>query len=96
MYNHDGWFQVLTQDDLIGVDSASRYIWLLLQVCLEHCFHLLTAQVGDVEILCGISFLSGFGYELEFMLAAYEIVVSAALRNGHHGEKNVFQVPLAF
>ena len=47
-------------------------------------------------LLYKISFLPGFGFELQFEFSAAEMVVSAALHTGHHSNmKNVFHVPLA-
>ena len=42
-----------------------------------------------------VTFLLGFGFELQFEPAAYQTVVNVALCTGHHScVKNVFQVSL--
>ena len=55
-----------------------------MQVCLELCFHHLQTQAANIELLCRIQFLLGFGPELQFELAADKTAVSAELHAGHH------------
>ena len=55
----------------------------MLVVCLELCFQLIPVEADIVELIYRIFSSLGFGFELQFELAADKMVVCAALNTGH-------------
>ena len=51
---------------------------------MELGFSLVKGEATDSNLLNGYAFLLGFGFELQFELAANEAMISMTLGTGHH------------